>query len=93
MHITKELLEQVAKNARLELTQIEKEEFAKQFEDILSFFDTLKEFKDNEEPAFHPIPLKDEFREDKVQPSLTVEQALSQTDKKKDSYFKGPKAI
>lgn len=93
MEINQEFLERVATNARLELTKEEQEEFLPQFKEILEFFETLKEFDEDLEPSFHPIEIKDSLREDELIECLTVDQALSQTEQKKDDSFKGPKAI
>ncbi|RME77357.1 Asp-tRNA(Asn)/Glu-tRNA(Gln) amidotransferase GatCAB subunit C [Candidatus Woesearchaeota archaeon] len=93
MDITKELLEQVAKNARIELSEEEKEEFLSQLKEILDFFEHIKEFETSAEPSFHPLPLQDALREDEPQECLSIEEALSQTEHKKDSYFKGPKIL
>ena len=94
MEITKELLEKVAKNARIELTEKEKEEFLPQLKDIIRSFSKINEAKtENLHPSFQAIPTKNVFREDHPKESLTQEQALQNTKHKKDGFFLGPKTI
>ncbi|MFH0714729.1 MAG: Asp-tRNA(Asn)/Glu-tRNA(Gln) amidotransferase subunit GatC [Candidatus Diapherotrites archaeon] len=89
-----ELLEKVAKLARLNLSEREKKEFLPQFGEILKSFSKLDEVDvEGISPAFQPLPVQNVFREDKAENCLSVEEALSNTKNKKDSYFKGPKAI
>ena len=94
MKIDKELILKVAKNARLKLTGNEIEEFLPQLKDILDNFEKIKNVDTkNVKEIFHPIEIKNNFREDAVEKSLTQEEALSNTKHKKDGYFKGPKAL
>ena len=92
--IDKELIEQVAKNARLNLTKKEIEKFVPELKEVLEFFSKIDELKvDKEEPSFQPLESKNVLREDKVTNCLTQEEALSNTKNKKDGYFKGPKVL
>jgi len=94
MEVNKELLEHVAKLARLKLTEKEIKEFIPELNDILRVFSELdKVDTNNVEPSFQPIELKNRTRHDKVEDSLTQELALSNSSNKKDGYFKGPRAI
>lgn len=94
MKIDKELIKKVAKNTRLELTDKETEKFVEDFKDILNTFSELDEVKtENTKPSFHPVKFKESLREDKVEKCLSQEEALKNTEHKKDGYFKGPKAI
>ena len=94
MKVDKELILKVARNARLNLTEKEIEEFLPQLKDILDNFEKIKnvDTKDVKE-IFHPIEIKNNFREDVVEKSLSQDEALSNTKHKKDGYFKGPKAL
>ncbi|MBI4053374.1 MAG: Asp-tRNA(Asn)/Glu-tRNA(Gln) amidotransferase subunit GatC [Candidatus Diapherotrites archaeon] len=88
------LLLKVAKNARLNLTAAEAKKFLPQLQEIVEAFsklDTLDVSK--EQPSFQPLPLKNVFREDKVEESLSQEDALSNARHKKDGYFRGPKVV
>jgi len=90
----KEILENVAKNARLKLTEKEIKEFTLELEEVLKSFSILDKIDTkNVEPSFQPLEIKNVFREDIIKKSLSQEEALSNTKNKKDGYFKGPKAI
>ena len=94
MRVDKELLKHVAEIARLKLTEKEIEEFIPEFKEILESFSALdKVGTDNTKPSFQPVELKNVMREDKVEKSLTQEQALSNSPHSKDGYFKGPRAL
>ena len=94
MKIDKELIKRVASNARLNLTENEIKEFIPQFKDILNVFSKIAEVDTkNVKESFHPLEIKNKVREDKIEKSLTQEEALRNTIHKKDGYFKGPKAI
>ncbi|MBU0628146.1 MAG: Asp-tRNA(Asn)/Glu-tRNA(Gln) amidotransferase subunit GatC [Nanoarchaeota archaeon] len=94
MKIDKELIEHIASLARLKLTEKEIEKFLPQLKEILNAFSKLDEVNtDNTQPSFHPVELKNMMREDRIKPSLTQEQALSNSKENKDNYFKGPMAI
>lgn len=87
-----EKVEKVASLARLNLTEEEKGRFAEDFEEILDFFSALDEVETEDvEPAFHPIELKNEMREDEVEEPLSQEEALANTEHKEDGFFRGPK--
>jgi len=92
--IDKELLLKVAENARLELSQREIKEFLPQLREILESFSKLDVLDvSQEKPSFQPLPLKNVFRDDKVEKCLSQKEALSNTKHKKDGYFLGPKVV
>ncbi len=94
MNITKELIKKVAHQSKLNLSDDEIEKLIPQLKEILDIFSKLDKVDTaNIEPSFHPIEIKNITREDKIEPSLSNEEALSQTPHKKDNYFLGPKAI
>ncbi len=94
MEIDRNLLERVAKVARLELTDEEIKKFLPQLKEALEFFSKLEEVNtDNANPSFQPVELKNVMREDTPKECLSQEDALSLTEHKKDGYFKGPKAL
>jgi len=94
MEITRELIQKVAKNARLELSETELDKFTKEFREILNAFSKIDEADVTNVPyAIQPIDIKNMMREDEIKPSLPREMALALTQHKKDGYFKGPKAI
>ncbi len=94
MNIDKDLIKKVAKNARLNLTESEIKEFLPQLKEILNSFSVINDVNtDNIKPSFQPIEIKNVYREDKIEKSLTQQEALANTKHKKDGFFKGPKAI
>ncbi len=94
MEIDRKLIENVARAARLKLTDEEIEKFLPQLKDVLGAFSSVGEVGTEEvKPSFHPLPLKDALRDDIPQECLSQEEALSLTPHKKDGYFKGPRAV
>lgn len=94
MEITKELIKKVARQSKLELADDEVEKLIPQLKEILDIFSKLDKLDTaNVEPLFHPIEIKNITREDKIENSISNEEALSQTPHKKNNYFLGPKAI
>jgi len=94
MRLDKKFLEQVAKNARIELFEQEKEKMLSQLEEVLKAFSELDRLDTkNVPPSFQPINVENVFREDNVEKSLSQEDALSLTGHKKGPYFKGPRVI
>jgi len=93
MKVDEALIKKVAELARLNLTEKEIKKFEPQLKEILDFFSELDKVKVDEKPSFLPLEIKNVLREDKIEPSLTQEQALKNTTHKKDNYFKGPKAV
>ncbi|MBW2988732.1 Asp-tRNA(Asn)/Glu-tRNA(Gln) amidotransferase subunit GatC [Candidatus Woesearchaeota archaeon] len=94
MKVDKELITHIADLARIKLTDSEIEKFIPQLKEILGSFSKLDEVDTgNTPPSFHPVDLKDIMREDKIAPSISQEEALSNSKEKKDGYFKGPMAV
>lgn len=94
MKITVKDVQYVANLARLELTDEELENLTKQLDGILTYMNKLNEL-DTEgiEPLSHVLPLKNVYREDKVAPSLPVEEALKNAPGREGRFFKVPKVI
>ena len=94
MEITKQEVEKVAKLARLEITEAEKAAFAKQLSQILTHVETLKQYDTaGIEPTATVLGQVNVFREDVVQPSLPVEQALANAPEREADGFAVPKII
>lgn len=92
--ISKEEVEHVAKLARLELSEEEKEQFTRQLDSILRFAQKLNEVDtSNVEPTSHVLPLVNVMREDKPHPSLTVEEALKNAAEHQDGQVKVPSVL
>ncbi len=90
-----ETIDYVSKLALLDLTNEEKEKYSKQLRDIISYFKKLNDLDTSDiEPTTHPIEgLKNVFREDIPWESLSNEEALKNTEHKKDGYFKAPRIL
>lgn len=94
MKIDKELIKRVASNARINLTEKEVRNFIPEFKEILDVFSKISKVNTKGvKESFHPVDIKNNVREDKVEKCLTQDEALRNTKHKKDGYFKGPKAI
>ena len=92
--ITKNDVEYVAKLAQLNLTEKEKDMFTKQLEEIINFINTLKELKtDDIEPTSSVVPLKNVYREDKVEKSFKQDESLKNAPDKEQGHFKIPRIM
>jgi aspartyl-tRNA(Asn)/glutamyl-tRNA(Gln) amidotransferase subunit C len=88
--IDRELVERIAKVARLDLTEDEIEKFTGQLKVILEAFRELDDVDtDGVEPSFHPQILSNVLREDKATPWSW--DPLENTDHKEGRHFKGPR--
>ena len=94
MELSLDLVKKVAANARLKLKEEELKKFLEEMKDILGNFSKLSEVDTNNTlPSFHPIPVVNKTREDKIGKCLNREDALSLTPHTKDGYFRGPKVL
>jgi aspartyl-tRNA(Asn)/glutamyl-tRNA(Gln) amidotransferase subunit C len=87
-------VEHVARLARLELSEEEKNLFAVQMGAILGYVEKLKEL--NTEgilPTSHAVPMENAFREDVACPSIGIERALANAPDRADSFYRVPKVI
>jgi aspartyl-tRNA(Asn)/glutamyl-tRNA(Gln) amidotransferase subunit C len=92
--INEEIVLHVARTARINLTPEEIRTFPAQLQEILAAFSKLSEIDTSDtKPSFHPIPLSNHTRDDEIKPSISNEDALRNTQHRKDNYFKGPSAI
>lgn len=87
-------MEYVAKLARLDLSDEEKDEFAVQLNDILTYMDKLNELDTKQvEPTSHVIPIMNVFRSDEVLESLPRESSLGSAPEAEKDFYKVPKII
>src|SRR3989338_3223372 len=92
--VNKELIKHVTALARLKLTEKELEKLVPELKEIINTFSQLNRVNvDNVEPSFQPVELKNALRDDIVEKSFTNEEALSNTEHKKEGYFKGPSVM
>ena len=94
MSVSKTEVEKIADLARLHISENDKEKYTVQLNMILEYMDQLNKVDTSDvEPLSHPFELTNIFREDEVQPSLPVEEALKNAPDKSGNYFKVPKVI
>jgi aspartyl-tRNA(Asn)/glutamyl-tRNA(Gln) amidotransferase subunit C len=87
-------VEYVAKLARLDVTEAEKEKFTAQLNDILLYIDKLNELDTTGVvPMSHAIAVTNAFREDKMVESLGTEKALANAPDARGEFFRVPKVI
>jgi aspartyl-tRNA(Asn)/glutamyl-tRNA(Gln) amidotransferase subunit C len=92
--ITKKEVEYVAKLAKLEFNEEEKEEFTSQLNSILDYFKKLNELNtERVEPTDYVISMPNLLNEDEVKPSLPQDEVLSNAEYIKKGYFKVPKIM
>lgn len=92
--VTVDDVRKVAKIARLGLTADEEKKFTTDFTDILQAFSSLnKAPTSGVAPAFQPLEAKNVLREDKIEASLSQEEALANSKNTEKGYFKGPKVV
>jgi aspartyl-tRNA(Asn)/glutamyl-tRNA(Gln) amidotransferase subunit C len=85
-------IEHVARLARLELTDEEKDRLRDQLGVILENAAKVSEVATNDvPPTAYAIPRSNVLRPDEVTPSLTVEEVLSNAPEVEDDRFKVPK--
>ena len=88
--IDRELVERIAKVARLELTEAEIEKFTGQLKVILESFKELDEVDtEGVEPSFHPQEVANVLREDVVTP--WDRDPFENTEHREGKHFKGPR--
>lgn len=85
-------VEHVAKLARLELSEEEKQKFTEQLSHILDYFNQLNEVNtENVEPMAHPVPSVNVMREDSVCLPYDRDKILANAPDEEDGYFRVPK--
>lgn len=90
--ITKKQVEHVAKLARLNLSEEEKDKFSDQLGKILDYVDQLNELNtENVEPMAQALPKVNVMRDDLVNQFVEHEEILKNTPEEEDGYIKVPK--
>lgn len=91
MSISVNDVEHVAKLARLELSEPEKQQFTEQLNKILNFMDKLNELDtENVKPTSHVIQLSDVTREDEVRPSWPIDKVMQNAPDEEEGQFRVP---
>lgn len=90
--ITVKDVEHVAKLARLELSEEEKEKFTSQLGDVLKYVEQMNEVDtSNVEPMAHAIDFVNVMREDVVKYEQTKDELMKNAPDAEDGFFKVPK--
>ena len=85
-------VEHVAKLARLELTEEEKEKFTRQLGDVLKHVDAMNEVDtSNVEPMAHAVDFSNVMREDEVFYEQTKEALMQNAPSEENGFFRVPK--
>ena len=94
MQITKQEVEHVARLARLELSEQEKEQLTDQLSSILTYVEKLNELDTKGvAPTSHVLDISNVMRDDVAALSLTQERALANAPEKAAGHYKVPKII
>ncbi len=91
MALTSQEVDWVAHLARLELSADEKSALTSQLSAILDYINQLQSLDSTGvEPLAHALEIHNIFREDVSQPSLPVDEALTNAPERKGDYYSVP---
>jgi len=94
MAVTRTDVLKVAQLARLTLSEEEVELFTRQLGQIVGYIEQLSELDvSGVEPLAHPLPLSNVFRDDRVRPSLSVEEAVGGAPRRHEDFFVVPPTL
>jgi len=94
MAVTIKDVEHIAKLAKLEFTDAEKEKFTHQMNQILEYVEQMNKLDTSQvEPLSHVIELSNVFRADEVKQGVSTEEALKNAPSRTEEFFKVPKVI
>jgi len=94
MKIDDQIIDKISGLAHLEFGEEEKEKIRQDLEQILTFVDKLKELDtENVEPLVYLSDKRDILREDRMIPTISIDEALLNAPEKSGRFFKVPKVI
>jgi aspartyl-tRNA(Asn)/glutamyl-tRNA(Gln) amidotransferase subunit C len=94
MSIDRATVDHVARLARLDLTEDERERMRADLGDILEHAGKIQALDlDDVEATSHALPLRNVMRPDEVKPSLPPDEALANAPAVEDGRFKVPRII
>jgi aspartyl-tRNA(Asn)/glutamyl-tRNA(Gln) amidotransferase subunit C len=94
MDVTPELIEQLAKLARLRLDARQVERLADDFEQILDYVSKLDELDVSEvEPTTHAVPLEVALRDDVAELPFERDEILDAAPDTEDGHFRVPRVV
>ena len=91
--IDDDVVRHVAELSKIEVDDDDIQEFKRDFERIIEFFNRLDEIDPDVEPTYNVLPLKNIMREDEPRKPLDREKILANARFKEDGYFKGPRVV
>jgi len=92
--LSEDEVDHIAHLARLELSGDEKTQFSRDLSGILHYVNQLQEIDTGDiETTFTVIPLSNVLREDRVEPSMSSDDALSNAPEREGDYFKMPRIL
>ena len=87
-------VEDVARLARLELSDADKERMRRELDGILSYIDKLRALDiEGVEPTSHAVPMTNVMREDVPRPSFPPADMLANAPDRSGEFFRVPKII
>ena len=87
-------VEHVARLARLELSEADKERMRRELDSILSYIDKLRALDTGGvEPTAHAIPMTNVMRDDMPRPSLPQDVMLANAPERSGEFFRVPRII
>ena len=94
MKINKAQVDYIANLARIALSEEEKERLTAELGKIIEYVEKLNELDtSNVEPMAHATGLKNVFREDTLERSITPQKALENAPDKEGDFFRVPKVV
>ena len=94
MPLDRAAVDHVARLARLDLSDPERERMQGELAQILEHAERIQALElDDVEPTSHALPLKNVMRADEKRPSLTQEESLANAPEVSDGRFKVPRII
>ncbi|MCH7495698.1 MAG: Asp-tRNA(Asn)/Glu-tRNA(Gln) amidotransferase subunit GatC [Candidatus Marinimicrobia bacterium] len=94
MGITKKDVDKIARLAKLELSEEERERYASQLDSIVAYVEKLSEVDTSGiEPLAHVNDLMNVWREDKSRSSLSEEEVFKNSPKHDKEFFLVPKVL
>jgi aspartyl-tRNA(Asn)/glutamyl-tRNA(Gln) amidotransferase subunit C len=87
-------IDHVARLARLALTDEERERFRSQLRVILEHAERVREVAaEDVPPTSHPVPMRNVFRDDEPEPTLSQHDALAGAPEAEKGQFKVPRIV
>jgi aspartyl-tRNA(Asn)/glutamyl-tRNA(Gln) amidotransferase subunit C len=92
--ITLKEVEHVARLARLELSEVDKERMRRELDSILAYIDKLRALgTEGVEPTSHVVPTTNVMRQDESHPSFPQETMLANAPDRHGEFFRVPKIL